>query len=175
MKSFGPQLGTSLYHKREPTARVVIRPPGFRSFEPITVSHAPLITYPKQYDLWTTPVIAIGDILNTGGDHDTPSISDRSSNPSTDSTPELSLGSGQSSSDDDLQQQLAALPLPSMELILPHRRLALPPSCFPNGCICGHQLEHRDVVYEPRKRKNLRSPGVTIRPKVTPVDLKLRK
>lgn len=49
----------------------------------------------------------------------------------------------------------------------------LPPSRFMHGCICGHNVEIRDLIYDHRKR-NLRCPGITIRPKVAPISLKFR-
>lgn len=52
------------------------------------------------------------------------------------------------------------------------RKLDLLPSCFENGCICGHNIEFRDLV-ETQKRKNTRRPGVTIRPKTPPIAIKL--
>lgn len=64
--------------------------------------------------------------------------------------------------------------LPSMEIITQHRRLKLAPSCFLNGCICGHHVEFRDMAYETRKRRNTRCPGVTIRPKIPPVAIGMR-
>lgn len=64
--------------------------------------------------------------------------------------------------------------LPSMELIVPYKRLDLAPSCFLNGCVCGHHFEFRDMAYESRKHRNPRSNGVTIRPKTQPISAKLR-
>lgn len=97
----------------------------------------------------------------------TGTISDESSS----STPEIS-------SDDNSDCQLLEVPLamslPSMENITPYKRLDLPATCFPNGCICGHQFEYRDVFYDTRKRRNLRAPGITIRPQVAPVPVSLR-
>jgi len=56
-----------------------------------------------------------------------------------------------------------------------HRRLELAPSCFLNGCICGHDIEFRDMVYDTRKRRNTRCQGVTIKPKTQPVSVSLRR
>lgn len=64
--------------------------------------------------------------------------------------------------------------LPSMEVIIPYKRLDLAPSCFLNGCVCGHHFEFRDMAYESRKRRNSGSSGVTIRPKTPPISAKLR-
>lgn len=108
----------------------------------------------------------------------TPSISDASSTPSSESTPDLSSETDESILDEMMDEMnddvIPELPLPSMELIAPHRRLNLPPSCFPNGCICGHQFEYRDAVYIHRRR-NTRVTGLTIRPKVVPIAAKLRR
>ena len=54
------------------------------------------------------------------------------------------------------------------------RRLNLSGSQFSNGCVCGHHVEIRDVVYDPRKRRNTRCPGITIRPKNPPLNIGLR-
>lgn len=64
--------------------------------------------------------------------------------------------------------------IPTMENIVTFKRLNLTPSGFTNGCICGHHVEFRDMVYETRKRRNTRCPGVTIRPKTPPIIIKLR-
>jgi hypothetical protein len=64
--------------------------------------------------------------------------------------------------------------LPIMTLISPYRHLEMSPSYFLNGCVCGHNFEFRDMVYESRKRKYPKSLGVTIRPKTIPISAKLR-
>jgi hypothetical protein len=82
-------------------------------------------------------------------------------------------GSG-SGSDDSGSDENYEILLPSMELIIPHKRVRLTPSCFINGCVCGHQFEFRDMAYENRKRRNTRCPGITIKPKTSPIAAKLR-
>lgn len=82
---------------------------------------------------------------------------------SSSSTPELS-------SDDSSDCQV----LPTMENITPYKRVGLPATCFVNGCICGHQFEYRDVFYDSRKRRHIRSPGITIKVQSTPVPVSLR-
>lgn len=138
---------------------------------------------PKKYayyDLWSTPTINIDGVFDSIDDTTavTPTISDSSSPLSDDSTPDLSSCSDQSalSGTDELSVDSDDLDfsLPSMEAIVPRRRLDLPPSCFQSGCICGHQFEFRDMVYISRK-KNTRSPGVTIRPRVAPITARLRR
>jgi hypothetical protein len=105
----------------------------------------------------------------------TPSISDDSSTPSSELTPDLSSGSDEFGPDEEEPEEPGEqFPLPSMELIVPHRRLSLPPSCFQHGCICGHQFEYRDTVYLHR-RKNNRATKLTIHPKVAPISARLRR
>jgi hypothetical protein len=53
-----------------------------------------------------------------------------------------------------------------------HKRLLLAPSCFTEGCICGHNFEFRDMVCASRKRT--RCQGITIIPKTRPISAKLR-
>lgn len=55
------------------------------------------------------------------------------------------------------------------------KRLNLAPSCFTNGCVCGHHIEFRDVIVDQRKRRNTRCPGVTIRPKAPFISIKLKE
>jgi hypothetical protein len=55
-----------------------------------------------------------------------------------------------------------------------HKHLNIPPSCFTHGCVCGHNFEFRDMAYEIRKRTSNRSSGVTIKPKIKPVTIKLK-
>lgn len=54
------------------------------------------------------------------------------------------------------------------------KKVDLNPSGFVQGCICGHDIEIRDIIYDNRKRRNMRCPGVTIKPKTSPVRLNLR-
>jgi hypothetical protein len=54
------------------------------------------------------------------------------------------------------------------------KQLNLEPSCFLNGCVCGHHLDIRDMVYDTRKRKINRCSGVTIRPKTPPILVRLK-
>jgi len=56
-----------------------------------------------------------------------------------------------------------------------HKRHRLNPTKFPNACICGHFIEHRDLVYEKRKRINSKLLGITVRPTVPPIKINLRK
>ena len=56
-----------------------------------------------------------------------------------------------------------------------HKRIQVAPSLFLNGCVCGHHVNFRDVIHDPRKRKNTRRPGITIRPKTPPISIGLRK
>jgi hypothetical protein len=64
--------------------------------------------------------------------------------------------------------------LAPIETLSSHKRLMLSPSCFLNGCVCGHNFDFRDMAYESRKRKPAPSGGVTIRPKIPPISAKLR-
>jgi len=65
--------------------------------------------------------------------------------------------------------------LPYMVPINKHKRLNIGPSCFHSGCICGHNIEYRDMVYETRKHRNIKVLGVTIRPKTPAINIGLRK
>lgn len=56
----------------------------------------------------------------------------------------------------------------------PPRRLNLSSIRFPHACVCGHNIEIRDLIYDPRNRKNTRCPGITIRPKTQPITVNLR-
>lgn len=60
------------------------------------------------------------------------------------------------------------------EDVASHRRLNLSPSRFSHACVCGHNVEIRDLVYDPRHRRNTRCPGITIRPKTPPITVNLR-
>lgn len=79
-----------------------------------------------------------------------------------------SIESPRSSSDDDLGVKS------SPDSYLAHRRLDLSPSRFSHGCVCGHNVEIRDVIYDLRNRRNTRCPGITIRPKTPPIAISLR-
>lgn len=63
----------------------------------------------------------------------------------------------------------------NMAQIHKHKTIHLTPSSFPNGCICGHHIQYRDMVYETRKRRNSKIMGVTIRPKTPAISLTLRQ
>jgi hypothetical protein len=153
--------------------------------------------FPK-YDIWNTPIFNHQEILNDMNDSLT--VSDCSLSSSPESTPDISSESSPSTSSDDIfidssesppstssddifidssdssdSDNSELLALPTMEPIVPYRRLNLTPSCFLNGCICGHKFEFRDMAYESRKRRNIRSNGVTIRPKTPPINAKLRR
>ncbi len=50
----------------------------------------------------------------------------------------------------------------------------LPPTVFPNGSLCGHQMKHRELmVYNPRNRRS--DTGVTIRPRRRPISKGLKR
>ena len=51
------------------------------------------------------------------------------------------------------------------------KKIALKPSCFQNGCICGHKEEYRDLITD--RRKNIRN-GITIKPKIKPVNITMK-
>ena len=55
------------------------------------------------------------------------------------------------------------------------KRLNVAPSCFTHGCVCGHNIEFRDMAYETRKRRIVRSSGVTIKPKIEPISVGLKQ
>jgi hypothetical protein len=57
------------------------------------------------------------------------------------------------------------------DISLPQRRLNLSPSRFLHSCVCGHNIEIREPIYDTRKRRNMR---ITIRPKTLPVPVRLR-
>lgn len=65
-------------------------------------------------------------------------------------------------------------PMSNQVEIIKDKRLQLNASPFPHGCICGHNTEHRCIVYETRKRINLKAMGITIRPKIRPLAISLR-
>lgn len=167
--------------------KTIVRPPGHK--DPITIMT-------KSYDLWNTPVSDLHNILRIkiqeslkeplkyssecspeSSPESSPSGDDFESLESSEFTSELSSESSPSKEDldEDLERELDLLPLPSMELISPHKRLDLPPSYFPSGCICGHMFDYRDVIYESRKRRHIRVPGITIHPKTPVVHIRLRK
>lgn len=77
------------------------------------------------------------------------------------------------SADSD-DNEMYRCPLPSMEPIIPYKRLKLAPSCFTHGCVCGHNFEFRDMACESRKHKPNRHSGVTIKPKIPPITAGLR-
>lgn len=61
-----------------------------------------------------------------------------------------------------------------MDTINFRKRLRLTPSYFINGCVCGHELEFRDMAaYGGRKQH--KCPGITIRPKTPPIAARLRR
>lgn len=157
--------------------KTIVRPPGHK--DPITIMT-------KSYDLWNTPVSDLHNTLRIKMRESLQEYSSESSpsNEDLEFTSELSSPSNEDSeftselsspSNEDSDEQLVSLPLPSMELISPHKRLDLPPSYFPSGCICGHMFDYRDAIYESRKRRPIRVPGITIRPKTPVVHVRLRK
>lgn len=79
-----------------------------------------------------------------------------------------------SGSDSSGSEENCNISIPIMEPIMPYKQVRLPPSCFINGCICGHNFEFRDMAYEIKKRRNTRCPGITIKPKVPAITAKLR-
>ena len=64
---------------------------------------------------------------------------------------------------------------PCMTYFSKHKRLQLTPSPFYHGCICGHHIEHRDTVHETRKRRVPKSMGVTVRPRIRPLNISFRE
>lgn len=60
---------------------------------------------------------------------------------------------------------------PDMINISKIKKIALKPSCFQNGCICGHKEEYRDLITD--RRKNIRN-GITIKPKIKPVNITMK-
>jgi len=63
--------------------------------------------------------------------------------------------------------------LPTMEIILPHRKINLHGSFFHNGCVCGHKFEYRDIIYSTKNRP-IKGMGVTIKPKTKAINARLR-
>jgi len=57
---------------------------------------------------------------------------------------------------------------------VPSKNITLSPSCFLNGCSCGHGVIFRDMIYESRKNRCYKSRGVTIRPKIPAINVALR-
>lgn len=137
----------TVQERRLPTSRTIIRMPRLRSEAPEFITKID-----GNYDVWSSPEIDLSKIL------DAPANDSMSSETSTSSSEDGECHS-----------------CPTMEAIEAHRRLQLPASPFPHGCVCGHLFDHRAVIYENRKRKNLRCPGITIRPKIVPVDLKFTR
>lgn len=88
----------------------------------------------------------------------------------------VSVSSSPSSDSDprDIDEESSTSPLPTMEAILPYKQLNIGPSSFASGCTCGHLCEFREVLYELKKKKYYRPQGVTIRPKVPPIAIKLK-
>lgn len=91
---------------------------------------------------------------------------------SSESTGNISTEDDSSNSiDDSLQSDIP----PYMTHFHTKKHLQLNPTKFPNACICGHFIEHRDLVYEKRKRVNTKLSGITIRPTIPPIKLYFRK
>lgn len=53
------------------------------------------------------------------------------------------------------------------------KQLSLNPTLYPHGCKCGHNIKYRDLVFNNR-RKNSKYWGVTIRPKIRPINITLK-
>ena len=143
-----------------------------------------------KYNIWNTPMFYLNtsasDIPecsssfsdsnnNSNSDENLLSTPLNSETPSSNDDMSISPLSSNDETNADLFQDYENRILPSMELIVPHKRLDVSPSCFLNGCVCGHHFEFRDMAYESRKRRNTRSSGVTIRPKIPPITAKLRQ
>jgi hypothetical protein len=65
--------------------------------------------------------------------------------------------------------------LPTMEIIVAHKRINIGPSCFVYGCVCGHNVEFRPMTYETKKYRTNNRSGITIKPKTSPIICKLRQ
>ena len=129
-----------------------------------------------QYESWSRGK-RIEDSL-TGSAVSSVDISENSSSQSNSISPSYysdeSIPSDETIYESSEEMSIDNTKLPTMELIAPYKHLSLAPSCFVNGCICGHDFEFRDMAYEPRKRRYPKSSGVTIRPKINPISAKLR-
>ncbi len=55
-----------------------------------------------------------------------------------------------------------------------YKRPNIPASYFSHGCTCGHNICYRDMFSVPWNKKNINF-GPTIKPKVPPINAKLRK
>lgn len=119
------------------------------------------------YDMWQTPLLNDTDI-----DKIKVVISSQSEDSPCMTSPECSSYSG--SLDPLTPSDNNEYVPPCMEQIYKHRRLHLTPSAFSHGCVCGHHVEYRDMVYENRKRRNTKALGITIRPKTPPLTISLR-
>ena len=112
------------------------------------------------------------DIWKNSSFDDASSCSSNTPECSSDSASDVeSFGSDDSTGESNNNQE--HIP-PCMTQIYKHKRLQLAASTFSAGCICGHEVEHRDIVYETRKRRNGKSMGVTIRPKTPALSITLR-
>lgn len=56
----------------------------------------------------------------------------------------------------------------------PKKKLEIEATMFESGSICGHDIEHRSLVCDTRRRRNFKSHGLTVQPKVPPTLIKLR-
>lgn len=130
------------------------------------------------YDMWKSPLLTntdienIKDILSSQSaelPHCTQTGSECSSYSGSSNPPTYS----ESSSDADDVDASEYVP-PCMVQIYKHKRLQLTPSAFSHGCICGHHVQYRDMVYETRKRRYPKSMGITIRPKTPALTIALR-
>ena len=118
-----------------------------------------------EYDLWKSATFPCIDSFNfTSSNESSSSLS----------TPYTSSGSDPMSCDSSDDSHSDKSSVPTMELISSHKRLNLTPSCFINGCVCGHNFEFRDMVHENRSRRLIHGCGITIRPKVPPINTKFR-
>lgn len=114
----------------------------------------------SQYETWNTTILHAQPIVDHSS-QPTSCINDSTSNTVLTSSDEMSVDSITCSKQVNTE-------------ISTHKYLTLAPSCFINGCICGHDLEFRDMAYESRKRRHPKSSGVTIRPKTSPLSIKLK-
>ena len=127
----------------------------------------------SKYDMWKNYLIFHNDsnLASLSGNGEQLVLDDIDSTGSSFSDP----NSNDSVELDDQRDKNINYTLPYMVPIHKHKRLNIGPSCFHNGCICGHNIEYRDMVYETRKHRNIKVLGVTIRPKTPAINVRLRK
>ncbi len=115
------------------------------------------------YNLWKTPVFYFID-GNSSNDESSKSENSKSENSKSET----------SKTEDSIQSSSSEYNAKSeSKSRIPQKQLKLSPSCILKGCVCGHQVIYRDMVYESRKKRI--SQGVTIRPKIPPIKVKLKQ